>query len=57
MSEMWTIGGYSSGLEQYVGELAVQGLRWMTQPEAATKKIAKLARWLVKNVFAITGIV
>ncbi|MCG3254726.1 MAG: hypothetical protein KAU62_01480 [Candidatus Heimdallarchaeota archaeon] len=57
MSEMWTIGGYSSGLEEYIGKLTQQGIHYIMRNELSAKKFVKMCQWLVRNVFSVVGII
>ncbi len=55
-NEHWSIPGYSSGLEEYMGDITKEGLRWFNGTSFNEKNKSKLATWLISNVFSILGI-
>lgn len=52
----WTLGGYSSKIEEYIGDITIQGLEHIYSPEVTPKRIENLAYWLIRNVFSVAGI-
>lgn len=55
-NEHWSLPGYSSSLEEYMGDITVEGLQWFIQSNINEKEKMKLANWLVSNIFCILGI-
>lgn len=56
ISQYWTIGGYSSELEEKIGTITQEGMKWILGPEATPKRIGKIGAWMINNVFSICGI-
>ncbi|NPD89564.1 MAG: hypothetical protein HGN29_12665 [Asgard group archaeon] len=54
-NEHWTLQGYSSELEDKMGQITIEGLRWFVGPQADARMKAKIADWLIPNVFSIIG--
>ena len=57
ISTMWSIGGYDSGMEEYVNKITIQGLGWIYSPDASPRRISKLSNWLIHNAFSVVGII
>ena len=57
ISEPYTPGGYGTKVEQYMGALTQQGMKYFSGELLDARKIGKLANWLVRNVFSIAGII
>jgi hypothetical protein len=54
-NEHWTLPGYTSSLEEKIGQITIEGIRWFLSPDADEKIKIKIADWLIPNVFCIIG--
>jgi hypothetical protein len=45
----------ASKIEEKMNLISIQGLEWLRGPKVDTKKIYKLSKWLLYNVFSIVG--
>ncbi|MHA2308706.1 MAG: hypothetical protein ACXABJ_05475, partial [Candidatus Heimdallarchaeaceae archaeon] len=54
-NEHWSLPGYMSELEEKMGQITIEGLRWFVGPETDARMKTKIAHWLIPNVFSIIG--
>jgi hypothetical protein len=55
ISEIWKIGGFDSGIEEYSNTLTLEGINWILSKKASDKDTTRISRWLIGNVFSILG--